>query len=88
MPPIFSKVSHSMSKRLRTVIIVIAVLVVLVMVLVFVRQRQQVQDIQSSTTDTAQVAPEVADAVTEVIPETSPTKNTNPFSGTYKNPFE
>ena len=77
-----------MSKRLRTVIIVIAVLVVLVMVLVFVRQRQQVQDIQSSTTDTAQVAPEVADAVTEVIPETSPTKNTNPFSGTYKNPFE
>ncbi|MCR4313691.1 MAG: hypothetical protein NUV84_00385 [Candidatus Uhrbacteria bacterium] len=78
-----------MSKRLCTIVIVIAVFVVLAVVLVLFRQQQQAEDTQPGMTqEEAQVAPEVADTVTESIPQTSPTKNTNPFADSYKNPFE
>ena len=83
-----------MSKYLRT-ILVIVLLFILGVICWFVffqddpedNVEQQDQDASAQVETQEEESPEVS-ATLEAIPETSPTENTNPFEGTYKNPFE
>ncbi|MBI5794392.1 hypothetical protein HZA87_04935 [Candidatus Uhrbacteria bacterium] len=73
-----------MSKSLRTLLIFVVIVIVLGLSALawFAFYPQASQD------ETQQVQEEAPTETIEVVPETSPTKNTNPFSGTYSNPFK
>ena len=78
----------AMSKYLRTMLIVI-ILLALGGIYWFVFYPQPAEEQQAVTEDNqvSDTSAEVTGSV-EVVPEASPTENTNPFEGTYKNPFE
>ncbi len=73
----------AMPNFFRPVLIVVSVLVLGLLGLYFFYPR----DSSDNGPQTQQVEEVPAEAV-EVVPETSPTQNTNPFEDTYKNPFE
>lgn len=49
--------------------------------------RNRAEETVEETESVEQVLEETAEAV-DVVPQTSPTDNTNPFEDTYTNPFE
>lgn len=74
-----------MSKSFRNVLVLIIVFVVIGIVLVLVPFKTKQEQ---TGAEGEQATPDVADTVEESIPDTSPTANTNPFSGAYNNPFK
>jgi hypothetical protein len=86
----------SKSKHLRAILIIVLVLTLgWISSFIFFQddtsenlepQDQNPSSVVESQNDEEE-SPEVSTSV-EVVPETSPTENTNPFEDTYQNPFE
>lgn len=82
--------SISMSKYLRTLIALIVLLIVGgICLFIFYPQPEPSEQEQTLSEDeqVSDTSAEVSGSV-EIVPEASPTENTNPFEDTYKNPFE
>lgn len=75
---------HCMLKILNRALIAVLCLVGLALIYLALTVPEAEELEETLTDEQAQVE----DVVEEAIPETSPTANTNPFEGTYTNPFE
>jgi len=72
-----------MPKRLGNAMLLIVALAIIAAVWIFVFRETPREELVEDVEEVQGVQD-----VGEAIPETSPTKNTNPFEGTYQNPFK